>query len=451
LETRNWKLAFVIIEASMSDANSTKRSLEIEVPAEVVSRETAAILAKYQKMARLPGFRRGKVPASVLRQRFGNDIRSEVVESLVPRFFREEARKQGLQPVSQPQVTDLQLEEGQPLRFKAEFEVLPEVDISGYENLQIEKPDTNVTDDEVNAALERLREQQAAYTAVDEDRALTDGDFAQVSLSGAPQSDAPAASPEATPSEAQKPAPVHMDEVLVEVGGQNTVREFSENLRGARAGEERAFDVTYPEDAPEPRLAGKTLTYTLKVLGIKRKSTPELNDDFARELSNDLQTLDDLRKRIREGLEQEKRHEAEHRGKESILEQLVQRHDFPVPESMVARQIDVRLERGLRALAAQGMTAEQMRKMDLDRLRAGQREAATKEVKSTLILDRIADKENITISDEELNRELEALSQQSRQPLETLRTRLEQEGTLERLRSRLRTDKALDVLYRRSA
>jgi trigger factor len=430
------------------DSSQTKRTLEVEVPADVVSRETATVLAKYQKLARLPGFRRGKVPASVLRQRFGNDIRGEVVESLVPRAFREEARKQGLQPVSQPQVTDIQLEEGQPLRFKAEFEVLPELEITGYDQLRVEKPEITVTDDEVNAALQRLREQQATYTAVEEDRGLADGDFAQVSLSGKPKDQAEAAP---APQGQGEASPVHMDEVLVEVGGQNTVREFSENLRGARAGEERTFDVTYPEDAPDSRLAGKTLTYTLKVLGIKHKSTPELNDDFARELSNDLQTLDDLRKRIREGLEAEKRHEAEHKGKEGILEQLVQRHDFPVPDSLVDRQIDIRLERGLRALAQQGMTAEQMRKMDLARLRAGQREAALKEVKSTLILDRIAEKENITVTDDELTREVEALALQSRQPVEALRARLEKEGTLERLRSRLRTDKALDYLYNRTA
>ena len=422
--------------------DSTKRTLTIEVPADVVSRETTNVLAKYQKLARLPGFRRGKVPVSVLRQRFGNDIRGEVVETLVPRAFREEARKQGLQPVSQPQVTDVQLEEGQPLRFKAEFEVLPEVELA-YDDLRIEKPEITVTDDEVNAALERLREQQATYMAVDEDRPLADGDFSQVSLTGRPK-DAP-------PPEEGKPGPVHMDEVLVEVGGQNTVREFSENLRGARAGEERTFDVAYPEDASDSRLAGKTLTYTLKVIGIKRKSTPELNDDFARELSNDLQTLDDLRKRVHEGLESEKRHDAEHKGKEAILDQLVARHDFTVPESLVDRQIDMRLERGLRALAAQGMTAEQMRKMDLQRLRAGQRDAAVKEVKSTLVLDRIADKENIAVTDEELNREVEALALQSRQPVEALRKRLEEEGTVERLRSRLRTDKALDTLYRRLA
>ena len=433
---------------------SCKRTLEIEVPADVVARESASIVAKYQKLARIPGFRRGKVPTSILRQRFAPDIRNEVVETLVPRFFRAETQKQGLRPISQPQVTNLQLEDGQPLRFKAEFEVLPEVDISGYDAVRVEKPEIAITDEEVQAALDRLREQQSTYAAVEEDRPLAEGDFAQVSLTGSPRAETnDAAAAGETPAE-EKPSaasPVHMDEVLVEVGGANTVREFTENLRGARSGEERTFDVTYPEDSPETRLAGKTLTYTLKILVIKRKSMPELNDGFARELSNDLQTLDDLKARIREGLEAERRHEAEHKAKESILDQLVERHDFAVPDSLVDRQIDMRLERGLRALAAQGMSAEQMRKMDLTRLRAGQRDAATKEVKSSLILDRIAEQENITVTDDELNREVEAIAQQSRQPVEAIRARLDKDGTLERLRSRLRSDKALDHLYQRSA
>jgi trigger factor len=411
------------------------REIEVEVPAEVVARETGVVIERFQKHARLPGFRLGKVPASVVRQRFPEDIRSEVVEALVPRYFREEVKKRGMEPVSQPRVSELQVAEGEPLRFKASFEVMPEIEVSGYQELRAEKADTSVSDQEVEEALGRVREQHATYNAVD-DRELRDGDFAQVSLVGTPQ-----------PPEGK---PVTMDDVLVEIGGATTVREFSENLRGARPGEERRFDVTYPEDFSDQRLAGRKFAYAITVKAIKQKVLPELNDEFAKE-AGDFQTLPELRNKLREQLEAEKQHAAEHSAKDKLVEDLVQRHDFPVPEALIDRQVDVRLERGLRALAAQGMRAEDMKKMDFSRLRAGQRDAAVREVKASLILKKIADQEKIEVTDEEVNQEIEALARQLQQTPEAVRARLTRDGALDRIRNRIRNDKTLDFLYRRSA
>ncbi len=197
---------------------------------------------------------------------------------------------------------------------------------------------------------------------------------------------------------------------MVEIGGENTIPEFSENLRGAKPGEQRTFDVKYADDFADKRLAGKTLTYEVTVKGIKTRTVPELNDEFAKELSTDFNTVDDLRNRIRENMKAEKEHEAEHQGKDKLVEELLKRNDFPVPDAMVNDQIDLRLERGLRALAAQGMRTEDMKNMDFERLRAGQREAALREVQAALILDQIADQEKIEVPDEELEHELEALA-----------------------------------------
>ena len=411
------------------------REIEVEVPAEVVTRETGVVIERFQKHARLPGFRKGKVPASVVRQRFPEDIRSEVVEALVPRYFRQEVEKRGLQPVSQPRVSDLRLGDGEPLRFKASFEIMPEVQVSGYEELRAEKTDTSVTDQEVEEALGRLRDQHATYNAV-EDREIADGDFAQVSLVGTPQSG--------------EGKPATMEDVLVEIGGTNTVGEFSEHLRGARPGDERNFDVTYPEDFSDQRLAGRKLAYAVKVKGIKQKALPELNDDFAKE-TGDFQSLDEVRTKLRQQLESEKQHAAEHAAKDRLVDELVRRNEFPIPEALVERQIDVRLERGLRALAAQGMRTEDMKKMDFPRLRAGQREAALREVRAGLILDRIADQEKIAVTDEEVDKEIEALAKQMQQTAEALRARLTRDGALDRIRNRIRNEKTLDFLYRRSA
>ncbi len=416
-------------------SSSTKREIQVEIPAEEVARETESLIQKYQKVARLPGFRRGHVPASIIRQRFAGDIKNDVVDALVPRYFRKQADKLGLIPVSQPRVTDLHLREGEPLRFKASFEVMPEIRAEGYKQLRADKPTISVTDEEVEQSLNDLREQHAMFTSV-EGRPLTDGDFAQVSLNGKPKDG--------------EGNPVHMDDILVEIAGKNTMPEFTENLRGAAAGDERSFDVTYPEDSSDKRLAGKTFTYTVKVQSIKQKSLPELNDQFAKELG-EFTGLDEVRKRIREGMEAERKHAAEREAKDKLVAELVKRNEFEVPEALVERQIDIRLERGLRALAAQGMKPEDIKKMDFNRLRAGQREQALQEVKASLLLDKIAEEENIEVSDAEIDQEVEALAKQSKQTPEAIRARLTRDGALDRIRNRIRNEKTLDFLYHQSA
>jgi trigger factor len=417
--------------------DGVKREISVEIPAEEVTRETEALVQKYQKVARLPGFRTGHVPPSIIRQRFKEDLKSDVVESLVPRYFRKEAEKQGLVPVSQPRVTDLHIHEGEPLRFKASFEIMPEIKVEGYKELRADHPEIGVKDEEVEVALNNVREQHATYTSV-EGRPLQDGDFAQASMDGRPK-------------EAEdKTQPVHMDEVLIEIGGKNTVPEFSDNLRGANAGETRQFEVKYPEDSTEKRLAGKTLVYTVNIQAIKEKHLPELNDDFAKELG-EFTSVEQVRNQIRENMQAERKHDAEREAKDKLVNELVKRNEFEVPESLVDRQIDLRLERGLRALAAQGMKMEDLKKMDLPRLRAGQRDQAVQDVKSSLLLDRIAELEKIDVGEDELNHEIEALAQQTKQTSEAVRARLTQDGGLDRIRNRIRSEKTLDFLYHQSA
>ena len=415
--------------------SATKREIQVEIPVEDVNRQTDSLIQKYQKVARIPGFRRGHVPASIIRQRFSEAIKTDMVEALIPRFFRQEAERLSLHPVSQPRVTDLHLHDGQPLRFTAAFEVLPEIKLEGYKELRADKPEIAVSEADVEQALADLREQHASFTVV-EGRTLADGDFAQVSLDGNPQT-----------GEGQ---PVHMDEVLVEIAGKSTMPEFTEHLRGTGPGDERTFDVNYPQDTEDKRLAGKTFSYAVKVQSIKQKSLPELNDDFAKTLG-EFQTADDVRKAIREQMESERTNQAEREAKEKLVRELIQRNDFEVPDSLIEQQIDIRLERGLRALAAQGLTAEQMKKMDLHRLRAGQREQAIHDVKAALLLERLAEEENVQVGDEELNRELESLAKQSKQTSEAVRARLTRDGGLDRIRTRIRNEKTLDFLYRQSA
>src|SRR6202041_835171 len=211
-----------------------KREISVEIPAAEVTRETELQIQRYQKSARLPGFRAGHVPASIIRQRFGDGLKNDVIEALAPRHFRKEAERQGLIPVSQPRITDLHFHDGEPLRFKASFEVLPEIQVAGYKELRADKPEIAVTDEDVEQALAGLREQHATFSSV-EGRPLAEGDFAQASMDGKPKDGKDVADAKANP--------VHMDEVLIEIGGKNTVPEFTQQLTGAAAGDERTFDV----------------------------------------------------------------------------------------------------------------------------------------------------------------------------------------------------------------
>jgi trigger factor len=415
--------------------SSTKREIEVEIPAQEVTRQTEVLIQKYQKVARLPGFRTGHVPPSIIKQRFSEEIKTDVVEALVPRYFRQETERLGMHPISQPRVTDLHLHDGEPLRFKAAFEVLPEVKVEGYKDLRADKPEITVTDADVEQAVSEVREQHASFHPV-EGRPLADGDFAQVSLDGTPK--------------AGDGQPVHMDEVLVEIGGKNTMPEFSENLRGTTVGDERTFDVNYPQDAQDQRLAGKTFSYTVKVQAIKQKTLPELNEEFAKQLG-EFANIDEVKKRIREQIEFERTHQAEREAKDKLVAELVRRNEFEVPESLIEHQIDIRLERGLRALAAQGLTAEQMKKMDLQRLRVGQREQAIQDLKASLLLEKVADEENVQVSDEEVDQEVESLAKQAKQTAEAVRARLTRDGGLDRIRTRIRNEKTIDLLYRQSA
>lgn len=424
-------------ETATPTVNPCQRELSIEIPADVVATQQQKVIANYQKYARVPGFRKGKVPATVIKKRFDEDIKKDLIEALLPKAFREETLKQNLTPITQPQVTNLQIEDGQPLKFTAQFEVLPEFDVMGYQEIKAEREQTSVSDEEVEQALKNLQEQHSTYVVVDEDRPVQDGDYAQVSFKS-----------HGVDGDQQEGAPIEMDDVLVAIGAENTIKEFSDNLRGAKAGEDRSFEVKYADDFADQRLAGKTLQYDVHLKGIKQKQAPELNDDFAKQAGEEFATIDDLRKRIRESMEHEKQHQAEHKAKDAIVEQLVAKYDIAVPQALVEHQIDQRLERGLRALAAQGLRQEQLRQMDMGRLREGQREEAAKEVKASLLLEKIADKENIAVSDEDVDKEVQMIARQMQQAPEAVRTQLEKNGTIERIKDRMRHDKALELLYK---
>src|ERR1700686_3631793 len=405
-----------------------RRELELEIPAEEVTKKIESVAKEFARVANVPGFRRGKAPISLIRRKFADDIKGEVLQSLVPERVEKAVAEQKLTPVSQPQVDKLDFNEGQPLKFRAVFEVLPEFELGNYKGLEFEMPKMDITDEDVTKALEEMRERAAAFAPV-EGRAIQDGDFAQVKLLGTPEGGGD---------------PLQADSVLCHIGAEETMEPFNANLKGASAGDHKNFDVDYPADYPDPKLAGKKYHYSVEVLGIKTKKLPELNDEFAKDVS-DVATLDELRSKVREGLGAARDQKHKDLLREKVLAAIVKLHDFPVPESLVEHQMDVRLERVVRSLAAQGVDPRAVN-VDWVTLRRRQQDRAKDDVKAELIVDRIATAENIDVTEEEVEHELQHLAGHSNESAEAIRARLTKQGTLDRIKAKLGSDKTLDWL-----
>jgi trigger factor len=411
----------------MADENC-RRELELEIPAEEVAKATEKVAKEFARMARVPGFRPGKAPVTLIKKRFAEDIKSEVLQKLVPEKVEQAVAEQKLTPISQPQVDKLEFVEGQPVKFRASFEVLPEFSLGSYKSLEIEMPEMTITDEDVDKTLKEMGERAATFAPV-EGREVQDGDYVQIKLVGTPEGGG---------------EPLKADSVLCHVGAEETMAPFNENLRGAKVGDHKDFDVAYPADYPDEKLAGKTFHYSVDVLGLKTKSIPELNDEFAKDVS-DAGSLDELKKKVRESLEHERDHRQKDLQREKVLAELVKLHEFPVPEALVEHQMDVRLERVVRSLANQGVDPRAVN-VDWVSLRRKQEDRAKDDVKAELVVDRIATEEKIEVTDEDLQHELEHMAGHSGQSAEALRASLTKQGTLDRMKAKLRSDKTLDWL-----
>ncbi len=423
------------------------REIAVEVDADTVTKAFRTVVKKYQKLARIPGFRVGKVPETVIKNRFAKEVRQEVLDELVSARFRQTMEEQNLTPVSQPQLTNLMLVDGQPLQFKAAFETKPEVDVTGYDSIEIARPDTALTDAEYAAELARVMDQHATVEPVEGDRPLVDGDWAEIQFQGEIQQMAQVVGdeqPEAAPE------PISGDDVLIEVGGANTLQAFTDALRGQKVGQEMTFEVTYPEDFGEAKLAGQTIRYNVTVKAIKRKTYPEKDEEFAKQLGS-YESWAEFEANLREMASGRKKDALENQARDRMLGEMIAKFQFPVPETFVQQQIDARLDRGLRALAQQGMTSDDMRKLDFQQLRSAQRDQAVAEVKASLLLDRLAEVEGVAVSEDELERELLMASLQAREPLDTLRARMVEDGTMDRMREQMRREKTGTMVYEKLA
>ena len=310
--------------------------------------------------------------------------------------------------------------------------MLPELELGNSKGLEIDMPTLDISDEDVTKTIEEMRERTSAFAPVD-GRPAENGDFVQLKLLGTPFGGG---------------EPLQAESVLCHLGAEETMEPFNENLRGANAGDHKGFDVVYPADYPDAKLAGKTYHYSVEVLGIKTKKLPELNDEFAKDVS-DAATLDELKTKVRENLEAARDQKHKELLREKVLAALVKLHDLPVPESLVEHQMDIRLERVVRSLAAQGVDPRAVN-VDWVTLRRRQQERANHDVKAELIIDRIASSESIDVSDDDVNHELEHATEHSGESVAAIRARLTKQGTLDRMKAKLRSDKTLDWLAQNS-
>lgn len=413
------------------EAQTCKKELVIEVPADVLRREVDDVTARYARVARLPGFRPGHAPASLVRRRFKDEIKSDVVQALVPKFFDNAVKEQKLSVVGEPEFEDLKFEEDQPLTVKAAFEIYPEFELKEYKGLQVEEAPATTTDAELDQALEEVRE-RVAVTEVVTDRPAEDGDYVTVTYQGRD-----AKEPEKTLFDAQ--------ERVFQLAGQGTPPAFTENLRGARPGDVRTFEVAYPLDHPGKRLAGKTVSYRAELQSIKTKVLPPVDDELAKSAS-EFSTLSELRAKLGEDLEKGRQQRTEGTAKRQLLDTLIQAHEFPVPERLVEEQLRRLLETVVGQLRKQGVDLRQA-EIDWPKLRERFRPEAERDVRGALILEKIADAEKIETSEAEVDEMIREMAEGIPETPAALKTRLTESGGLAKIKSSRRTQKALDFVY----
>jgi len=414
------------------EATNCKKELLIEIPVDVVRQEADTVTAQYARKARIPGFRPGRAPASLVRSRFRDDIREEVVQALVPKYFEDAVKERKWTVVGHPRFEDLRFEEDQPLACKATFEVLPEIELQQYKGLEVEEETPRVTEVDIDKALEEAREQAATFEVVS-DGLAAEGDYLTVNYSGYDVK-APAAHPQ------------QEREVTLELGGRGTPAAFTENLRGARPGEIREFEINYPEDYRQEALAGKTFRYRVEVQSIKHKVVPAADDELAKSVS-EFSTLAELRAKLGKDLAERARHQAEMATKQELVQQLLRLHEFTIPEVMVEARLDRRLERAMSQLISRGIDPRHAQ-VDWRKLREDSRADAEKEVRSSLLLSKIAEAEGLEVSEEEVDEVIREMAQEAHEPPAALKTRLTRDGELHMIKSTRRNQKAIDFIYR---
>jgi trigger factor len=421
------------VKTEFADLSETRKSVAVEIPSDIVDAQIDRVARSYSRQARLPGFRQGKVPPTLIKKRFREQILHDVAHDLIPRAIDEVLRERGLEPVDTPDVKDVTLDEGQALTFTATFDTLPPIDPGPLDNISLRRPAVTLEDGAVDLAISQLQARAARYEPV-EGRAIEDGDAVTLDVERRPA--------------AAGEKPDHHHDVVVEIGGKANPPGFDDNLRGLETGAEKSFSIHYPDDYAVKEMAGTSVDYTVKVKDIRKKVLPALDDEFAKDLG-DFDTLQALRGHIEQDLQKEAEAEADRTLRADLLKELAGRITVDIPDSLVERELDRRTEEFARRLIDQRIDPRRAN-IDWDQFRDSQRDASRESVKSALVLDEIARREEVSVSDEDIDRNVAEFAERNGRTPAAVRARLEKEGALARIAAGLRREKTLDLVLDRA-
>jgi trigger factor len=419
------------MKTDLIDINDTRKNVRVEIPTDIVNAEIERHARDYSRRARIPGFRPGKAPSRVVKQRFKDQILQDVASDLIPRAIDDALRERGLEAVDTPDVRDVTVEEGQPLTFTASFDTVPPFELGDYASLSIRRPAATIADAAVDQALQRLRERAARFEPV-EGRGVDAGDSVTLDLER---------------QDAEGKSDRHTD-VNIEMGAAANPPGFDEQLLGLTVGATKTFSIHYPEDYQIRELANSDVSYTVTVKNLRRRRLPELDDEFAKDLGA-FETLEALRARVRGDLEHEARHAVEREVRAQLTKQLAQRVPFEAPPSLVERELDRRIEEFARRLIEQNVDPNEAG-VDWRAFRESQREAAGEAVSAALYVDEVARREQLDAAEEDIEREIHRFAERTGRAPVAVRAELEKEGGLSRVRAGVRREKAIDFLLTRA-
>jgi trigger factor len=414
------------------DESTTRTTLEIEIPAEEVEKAYAAVTRSYAQRAAIPGFRKGRAPATVVQKRFGDEIKGDVLESLLPDALASAVGERKLSVLGRPHIEDLKWEPPGPIRFSARLDLKPDVDPGEYRGLTVEDERVEPTDEEVERVIDRIREAHAEFHPI-EGRAAAPGDFAVADIAG---SFVEVLAP------GQSPRTFRDEKLMLEVGHADSMPEINEALRGAVPAETRRFRKSFPEEFPNEQFRGKTVDYELTLVALKEKKLPVVDDEFARAVSEG-DTVETLREKVRKRLRHEKEADRRRKFRRAILDVLVSRREIAAPEVLVESETTAALRDYARYLASSGVDPQ---KEDWDKLRTEARPGAERRVREYLLLDAIAEREGIEVSDAELDVELNRAAADRGVEPAVLREQMAKAGGIDSLRDEMRLSKAVDLL-----
>jgi trigger factor len=424
------------MKTELKTISETVKQIDVELAADEVRSTYDSVSDRYAKMANVPGFRPGHAPRGVVRTRFKDQIRTEVLRDLLPDAVQRAIAEHNLEPLGEPQL-NLETAEGldplgeKPITFNVTIEVLPEISLGNYKGLNVERRKRPVADDELDKVIENLREGSASLQPV-EDRGAQLGDTVTANFHGDFVNE-----PEAEP--------LNVEDVDVVLGGEGVVQEITNNLLDVKPDDQKTFRVDYPEDFSSKGLAGKPVDYTVKVSAVRVKELPEMDDEWAQSLGEEIESLADLREKVRADLEARSVNEADGKMRAELVRQLVEAHPFELPDGLVQHQTEQRLESVVRDMVGQGIDPRNPQ-LDWEKARDSLKEQAGYDLRGSLVLERIAEEEKIEVTPEEIDNEINAIADASRQTPEQVRTILTKQGGERSIAGRLRNRKALDFL-----